>query len=67
MCAEDWQHFIASDEGNFYWPDWHGFDDDGTLHVKASGWTREGHWSGEQIFKPDHQDYGAADVSSRRE
>jgi DNA-directed RNA polymerase subunit RPC12/RpoP len=54
---EDWAEFIAGDETNFYWPHWHGFDDDGTLHVKATGYTREGHWTGEQIFKPDHQDY----------
>jgi hypothetical protein len=27
------------------------------LHVKASGWTREGHWTGERIIKPDHPDY----------
>ena len=54
---EDWNKFIAGNETNFYWPDWHGFDDDGTLHVKASGYTREGHWTGEKIVKPDHQDY----------
>lgn len=27
----DWAKFIAGDEINFYWPDWHGVDDDARL------------------------------------
>jgi hypothetical protein len=40
-----------------YWPDWHGIDDDGTLHVKSSGWAAGCHWTGERSIVPSDPDY----------
>jgi hypothetical protein len=40
-----------------YWPDCHGFDDDGTLHVKRTGATGHNWWTGEHAFAPDDPDY----------
>lgn len=42
-----------------YWRKWHSYDDNGTLHLKVSGWAAADftHWSGEMKCPRDHQDY----------
>lgn len=54
---EDWDEFTARSAITWYWPDWHGVDSDGTLHVKSSGWGGEAHWNGEIAIKPDEPRY----------
>lgn len=42
----------------WYWRDWHSYDDNGTLHLKVSGWQADGvRWSGALECRPDHPDY----------
>lgn len=55
--AEDWYEFNARETITWYWPDWHSFDDDGTLHIKASGWHTRTHWTGRQDIDPANPDY----------
>ena len=49
----------ATDLGSvcWYWPDWHGFNDDGTLVIHCSGWHNVEHWSGIAEFPTDHEDH----------
>jgi hypothetical protein len=41
----------------FYWPEWHSLDDDGTLHVKTTGFIGMTHWNGETVIKPQQPEY----------
>ncbi|XZE37148.1 hypothetical protein SH501x_002750 [Pirellulaceae bacterium SH501] len=42
----------------WYWREWHSYDDDGTLHMKISGWQADDvRWSGELECPRDHCDY----------
>ncbi len=53
-----WEFEQATQEcTNFYWPDWHSFDDDGTLHVKVSGYIGMSHWNGMHTVKPPEPEY----------
>src|SRR5262249_59324050 len=54
----DWHQFVASTAITWYWPDWSRFDSDGTLHVKASGYQGDSHWTGENVFIPEQPEYG---------
>jgi hypothetical protein len=54
---EDWDKFTAGNAITWYWPGWHSVDADGTLHVKASGWQGDSHWTGEQAFSPAEPEY----------
>ncbi len=41
-----------------YWREWHSYDDDGTLHMKISGWRADDvRWSGALECPRDHRDY----------
>jgi hypothetical protein len=44
-----WNDFAAQHYPSitWLWPEWHSFDNDGTLHVKASGHHGGMHWNGE--------------------
>src|SRR5262245_32607817 len=48
----NWDQFTAGDGITWYWPDGHGVDTDGTLHVKATGGQGGSHWTGEQAISP---------------
>jgi hypothetical protein len=48
-----WDVFASVEATTWLWPEWHYRDDDGTLHIKATGWTLDGHWTGEQEIRPD--------------
>lgn len=42
----------------WYWRDWHSYDDEGTLHMKISGWRADDvRWSGELECPRNHHDY----------
>ncbi|MFO0941035.1 MAG: hypothetical protein U0930_09725 [Pirellulales bacterium] len=42
----------------WYWREWHSYDDDGTLHMKISGWQADDvRWSGALECPRDHRDY----------
>ena len=42
----------------WYWRECYSFDDDGTLHMKTSGWRADDvRWSGELECPRDHRDY----------
>ena len=56
---EQWDNFAEQyyPSITWLWPEWHSLDDDGTLHVKASGYRCGYHWNGEQPISPDAADY----------
>lgn len=58
---ECWNQFLAADGITWYRPGYHGFDDDGTLYIKASGYEGRGayfsHWTGEFEISPTQPDY----------
>jgi hypothetical protein len=56
VLPEDWNEFCG-DGITWYWPDWHGVDSDGTLHVKASGWQGGSHWTGEIAIGTEKPEY----------
>jgi hypothetical protein len=58
VLPEEWDEFTMGDSITWYWPDWHSVDNDGTLHVKASGHHGNSHWSGEKTISPKESDYG---------
>jgi hypothetical protein len=56
-CLES-DEAASTDPVTWYWPDWHAFEDDGTLKVKCSGWRSDNvHWNGMHEFPPNHADY----------
>jgi hypothetical protein len=55
--AESWDEFTAGDAITWYWPDWHGIDSNGALHVKVSGWQGGVHWNGETVINPEESGY----------
>ncbi len=57
--AENFWEFEQQSESctTFYWPDWHSLDDDGTLHVKTTGYVGMSHWTGETEIKPQQPEY----------
>jgi hypothetical protein len=57
ISQEDWDQFTASDATCYYLPQWHSFDTDGTLHVKASGFRGFSHWTGELAIDPAGPEY----------
>ncbi len=44
-------------DSTFYNPAWHQIDDNGTLHVKASGYSGDFHWTGTLTVEPTQPDY----------
>jgi hypothetical protein len=54
---EDWDEFTKDSAVTWYWPDWHSFETNGTLKVKASGWAGDSHWNGAATFAIDNPDY----------
>lgn len=56
---EQWDDFAEQyyPSITWIWPEWHSFDDDGTLHLKASGHRCGYHWNGEQTISPDAPDF----------
>src|SRR5688572_14960389 len=55
--SENWDQFTEGDAITWHWPDWHSVDADGTLHVKASGWQGDCHWTGEHAVGPADPEY----------
>lgn len=41
----------------FYWPEWHKFNDRGTLTVKVTGWDADCHWTGAIAIEPIEEIY----------
>lgn len=54
---ENWREFNIGDAIAWVWPHWHNVDVDGTLHVKASGWQGDTHWTGERAISPTEAEY----------
>ena len=56
---ENFREFQAQSEpsATFYWPEWHSLDDDGTLHVKTTGYVGMSHWTGETEVQPQQPEY----------
>ena len=54
-----WQQcYEKPTDTTWYWREWHSYDDDGTLHMKISGWKADDvRWSGEMECARDHRDY----------
>ncbi|XZE44085.1 hypothetical protein SH467x_003673 [Pirellulaceae bacterium SH467] len=54
-----WQQcYEQPNDTTCYWREWHSFDDNGTLHMKISGWRADDvRWSGELECPRDHRDY----------
>jgi|GEM_PF-3159613 len=53
-----WEFQSQTEESStFYWPEWHSLDDDGTLHVKTTGYVGMSHWTGETTVKPQQPEY----------
>jgi hypothetical protein len=57
--ADHWDEFanVVYPAVSCYWPAWHGLDDDGTLHIKSSGWAGGSHWTGERRVAPADPEY----------
>lgn len=57
--TDEWDAFATAtnDIITWYWPDWHNFDDEGTLNVKTSGWEGGCHWTGSTPISMDKPDY----------
>ncbi len=41
----------------WYWPEWHGLDDDGNLTIKTSGYQGDAHWSGQVLIERTAPDW----------
>jgi hypothetical protein len=54
---EDWDQFAESNAITWNWPEWHSIDSDGTLHVKASGYSGDSHWTGKTTIAPEQPEY----------
>jgi hypothetical protein len=52
-----WDQFAAVQATSWLWPEWHYRDEDGTLHIKASGCSLDTHWTGEQEVRATHPDF----------
>lgn len=55
--TEDWNAFTGPDSISWYWPEWHGFDENGELTIKTSGYQGDAHWSGVFSIEPNNADY----------
>lgn len=54
-----WQQcYEEPTDTTWFWREWHSYDDDGTLHMKISGWQADDvRWSGALECPRDHRDY----------
>ncbi len=53
-----WRERIADTEPvTFYWPRMSEIASDGTITMRATGYNKEGHWTGVCRFPPDVSDY----------
>ncbi len=57
--SESWHDFTINPENSITWykPRRHGYDHDGTLHLKSSGWSGDMHWTGKHTIHPEEPDY----------
>jgi hypothetical protein len=58
LRVDSWDEFAADGAISWLWPAWHYRDEEGTLHIKATGATLDGHWTGEREVLPDDPDFG---------
>lgn len=48
---------MQDENSKFYWPEWHRFNEHGTLTMKVTGWEGDCHWTGSMTVEPMEPDY----------